>query len=267
MKNINLIFVSILSILIVVLVGGFVYYWFLSSLGKKEVVDPKIKEIISRGKILVGTEAAYPPMEYFDETGNFVGFDIDLAKEIASDLGVGVDFKNLPWVEIFDSVMKGEVDMIISAIAITPERLEALSFSDPYLNVGQVIVTKKDLVIQGVEDLQGKIIGVQKGTISEEEAKKRTDLSLVKSYANYSLVKEALFRGEIEVILIDYPAGIKMVAQDEELKIVGEPFTQEFYSVAVQKGQEVLLARINQTIRRLKQTGKLRALEEKWLSE
>jgi polar amino acid transport system substrate-binding protein len=263
MKKINLFFISIL---IVLLMGGFIYYGFLIPVGKEKAPDPKMREIITRGKILVGTEAAYPPMEFLDEAGNFLGFDIDLAKEIAFDLGVGVEFKNIPWAEIFDSVIEGKVDMIISAITITPERMEFLSFSDPYFNTGQVIVGQKDSLIKGIEDLQGKALGVQEGTTSEEEAKKYTGPFLVKSYANYTLAKEALFQGEIEAIIIDYPAGLGMVAEDENLKIIGEPFTQEFYGVAVQKGQEVLLTKINQTIRRLKQTRELKVLEEKWLT-
>lgn len=263
MKTINLFFISIL----IVLIGGFIYYRFLIPAGKEKVLDPKMREIMTRGKILVGTEAVYEPMEYLDEAGNFIGFDIDLAKEIAKDLGVEAEFKNIPWAEIFDSVMEERVDMIISAITITPERLEVLSFSDPYFNAGQVIVVQKDSPIKGREDLQGKILGVQEGTTSEEEAKKLTDPSLVKSYTDYGQVKEALSRAEIEAIIIDYPAGVGMVARDRNLKIVEEPFTQEFYGVAVQRGQEVLLSKINQTIRRLKQTGELRALEEKWLTK
>lgn len=261
MKKINLFFILILLFL---LIGGFVYYRFLIRPSQRKILDPKIREIISRGKILVGTEATYPPMEYLDESGNFVGFDIDLAREIARDLGVGVEFVNIPWAELFDSVIEGKVDMAISAITITPERMEMLSFSDSYFNAGQTIIVKKDSLIKGLTDLQGKVLGVQEERTSEEEAKKHTDPSLVKSFPNYNLAREALGRGEIEAIIIDYPAGLAMVAKEEDLKIVGTPFTQEFYGVAVQKGQDVLLVKINQTIKKLKQTGALKALEDKW---
>ncbi len=249
------------------LIVGLVYYKFFLPPKKEKVTDPKIKEILNRGKILVGTEASYPPMEYLDEAGNFLGFDIDLAKEIAADLGVEVEFVNIPWEKLFDALAEGKVDLAISAITITPERMEILSFSVPYLNVGQVIVAKNDTQIKGIADLQGKVLGVQRETTSEEEAKKYTDPSLVKSFPNYDLAKEALERGEIEAIIIDYPAGLAMVAKDKNLKIVGKPFTQEFYGVALQKGQEVLLEKVNQTIKRLQQSGTLRALEEKWFSK
>lgn len=251
-------------LLIVCLVGGVALYKFFISSPKKEIADPKIKEILTRGKILVGTEATYPPMEFLDENGNFAGFDIDLAKEIAADLGVEVEFINIPWEKLFEAVIEGKVDMAISSITITPERMEILNFSDPYFNAGQVIVTKKETPIEGVRDLQGKVLGVQRGTTSEEEAKKHTDPSLVKSFPNYELAKEALKNGEVEAIIIDYPAALAMVAKEKNFKIVGPPFTQEFYGIAIQKGQEVLLERVNKTIKKLKQSGTIQALEEKW---
>ena len=218
-----------------------------------------------RGTITIGTEATYPPMESIDEKGEFIGIDIDIAREIAADLEVKADFQNIGWEELFDAVREGKVDMIISAITITPERAQTLAFSDPYFNAGQVIVTKKDLVnlIKGVEDLKGREVGAQMETTSETEAKKYTDS--VVTFENYNLALGDLLEGKVEAIVIDYPAALGMVAENEGLAIVGEPFTQEFYGAAVQIGQNELLDQINATIRRLKQTGELKKLEEKWL--
>jgi len=259
------IILATITILILAGTGIFLY----NELLPEEIKDPLLRKIKEQGEIIVGTDATYPPMESIDQEGNFLGMDIDIAKEIASDLEVEVKFRNIIWEEIFDTVREGEVDMIISSITITPERAETMSFSDPYFNAGQVIVirTDKQEVIKGVEDLLGHTLGVQVETTSEEEAKKHTDPSLVKSYENYDLAKEDLLEGEIDVIIIDYPAAIGMVAGEKDLQIVGVPFTQEFYGVATQKNQKVLLSEINKTIRRLKREGKLKELEEKWLSQ
>jgi len=219
-------------------------------------------------KLVVGTDATYPPMEYFDDAGNFAGMDIDIAKEIALDLGAEIEFRNITWEKIFDALPTGEVHTLISSITITPERAQTMDFSDPYFNAGQVVVTTTDKAtgITGVEDLDGKKVGVQVGTTSEVEAKKYTDPSLVKGFADYDLAKSALLNGVIDAVIIDYPAAVGMVSGETTLKIIGEPFTQEFYGVAVKKGEEKLLAEINKTIRRLKREGKLTELEEKWLS-
>lgn len=216
--------------------------------------------------IIVGTDATYPPMEYLDGENNFVGMDMDIAKEIASDLGAEIEFRNIEWEKIFDALPAGTVHMLISSITITPERIQEMDFSDPYFNAGQIVVTTTDKAteIREVADLEGKKVGVQGETTSEEEAQKYTDQ--VRAFADYDLAKSALLEGEIDAIIIDYPAAIGMVSKEATLKISGEPFTQEFYGIAVKKGEEALLNEINKTIRRLKREGKLEELKLKWLS-
>ncbi len=259
------IFIVIIILILVVIVG----VWVMSKqLKEKGIEDPTLKKIKIREKIIIGTDATYPPMESLDENGHFVGIDIDIAKEIASDLGVQPDFRNISWEEIFNTLRAGEVDLIISSITITGERAQTMDFSDPYFNAGQVVVTTADKteIIKGLENLAGKKVAVQTETTSEVEAKKYTDPSLVLTFDNYDLAKQALLAGNVDAIIIDYPAGIGMVAREDNLKIIGEPFTQEFYGVAVKKGEQRLLEEINKTIRRLKRTGELKRIEEKWLT-
>ena len=257
--------ILLLILLILIGVGAFLY----KELVKEEIKDPLLKKIKERGEIIIGTDATYPPMESIDEAGNFFGMDIDIAKEIASDLKVQLRFENIIWEELFNAVRESQVDMIISSITITRERAETMSFSDPYFNAGQVIVIRKDKqeIIKGLEDLSGYSLGVQIETTSEKEAQKYTTPTLVKSYENYELAKEELLTEEIDAIIIDYPAAVGMVAGEEDLQIIGEPFTQEFYGIATSKNQTVLISYINGTIRRLKREGVLKSLEEKWLTQ
>jgi len=267
MNKRNLILTAIAILILAGISVGFLIY---RSLFQEEIKDPLLKKIKKREEIIIGADATYPPMESVNKQGDFFGMDIDIAKEIASDLGVEPKFRNVAWEELFDAVRNGTVDMIISSITITKERTEIMSFSDPYFNAGQVIVIREDKkeIIKGKEDLKGYSLGVQTETTSEEEAKKlASSPSLVKSYESYDLAKEDLLKGKIDVVIIDYPAAVGMVSEETNLQIVGGPFTQEFYGVASQKGQEILLSRINKTIRRLKQEGKLKELEEKWLAQ
>lgn len=261
----SLIFLIIIAIGIISVAG----YIFLRPPAEEIIEDPILREIKTSGKILVGTDATYPPMESIDETGNFVGMDIDIAREIAFDLGVKAEFRNIVWDEIFDTLLNGEVDMLISAITITSERAERMAFSDPYFNAGQVIVTTLDKIneIKGTQDLAGKKLGVQIETTSEIEAQKYTDPDLVIPFENYDLAKEELLEGTIDAIIIDYPAAIGMVSGEERLKVIGEPFTQEFYGIAVRKEEKVLLGEINKTIRRLKRENIIEEMEKKWLAE
>jgi len=251
-------------VILIVLIGGYYY----STRSPRKTTDPLLKKIKEGGKIVVGMEASYPPMENIDEKGQFIGMDVDIAKEIAKELRVEPEFKNVPWENIFDSVQNGEVDMAISAITITLKRAEKMDFSDPYFNAGQVVVITEDNKeeIREVQDLKHKKIGVQEKTTSAEEARERFSTSSTVTYRNYNVAKKELLERKIDAVIIDYPAAVGLV-EEEELIIAGEPFTQEFYGVAVQEGQEELLSRINNTIRRLKRKGKLKELEEKWLKK
>jgi polar amino acid transport system substrate-binding protein len=262
--------IIILAILAIILIGSvsFNYFLRLRPLGQN-VQDPLLKEIKTRGKIIIGTEAAYPPMESIDEKGDFVGMDIDIARKIALDLGIKGEFQNIPWDKLFDALKTKQVDMIISSITITTERAQTMDFSNPYFNAGQVVLTTIDKAntIKGLEALADKKIGVQIETTSETEAKKYTDPSFVIAYENYDLAKEALLNGTIDAIIIDYPAAVGMISQEKSLKIVWGPFTQEFYGIAVRKDETRLLEEINKTLRKLKREGELKNLEEKWLTK
>ena len=248
----------ILGLCLVLLVSG--------CITQEEAKDPTILRIKQAGKIVVGTAATYEPMEYVNDKGEIVGLDIDIAKEIASDLGVDLEIRDMEFDKLIDAVSKGEVDMIIAAITITQERAEKVSFSIPYFNAGQVIVVREENHdIKGPEDLRGKRIGVEAGTTSEKEALKYTDSSLVKSYESYDPLLADLKAGNIDALIIDYPAAKSAVRRVDGFKIVGNPFTDEFYGIAVRKGEQALLNEINKVITRLKQTGKLKELEDKWL--
>jgi len=258
---------GIILIIILILAGLGIFLY--DRLPPEEIEDPLLRKIKERGELIIGTDATYPPMEDVDEEGNIFGMDMDIAKEVAFDLGVEPEFRNVIWEEIFGVVREGGVDMIISSITITAERTKIMDFSNPYFNAGQVIVIRADEkeIIRGVEDLQGRVLGVQTETTSEEAAKELTDPSLVKGYENSPLAGEDLLRGEIDAVILDYPAAVGMVAENKDFQIVGVPFTQEFYGIAIQKGQKMLLSQINKTIRRLKTEEVLKALEEKWLGQ
>ncbi|MGC9031412.1 MAG: basic amino acid ABC transporter substrate-binding protein [Minisyncoccia bacterium] len=260
---------TIIFIIILILGGitGAYFYLFSKNQEKKATwTDPLLLKIKEEGKIVFGTEASYPPMENIDENGNFVGIDIEIAKEIAKDLGVKAEFKNIPFDTIFDKVNNGEVDAAISAITITPERIEKLLFSDPYFNAGQVILTlsnRNDISGQG--SLYNKKVGVQSNTTSFLEAQKYVKSDLIVQYESYDLAKKDLLENKIDAILIDFPAALSAVSENKNFKIVGEPFTQEFYGIAVRKDSTALLNEINKTIRRLKIENRLEEIINKWL--
>ena len=252
----------LIGIIVVILLGVSGYFYFSKGSG---VINPEVAKIRQAGALVIATDATYPPLEYVDDNSKIVGFDIDLANEIAKGLGVSAQIKNVSFDKIFDALKAGDVDVIISSVTITSERQKEMLFSTPYLNAGQILVVASDSSIAEVADLKGKAVGVQAETTSQKEALKYTEKSMVKSYADYTPAKRDLIAGKIQAIIIDYPAGVAM-AQDfgEQLKVVGKPFTSEFYGVAVANGRTGLLSAVDGVIASLKRTGRLSQLENLW---
>jgi len=226
-----------------------------------DTTDPTIKRIKNAGKLVVGTSTPYEPMEYEDDNGNIVGFDIDIAEAIATVLGVELEIVDMAFDDLLDAVEEGTVDISIAALTITIERSEQVLFSNAYLNAGQIIiVNESNGDINSPEDLDNKTVGVQSGTTSEDEALKYTNESKVITYENYTEARVDILAGEIDAIVIDYSAGVGLIQDIDNLEIVGDPFTDELYGVAIKKGESALKTEIDKVIASID----IGELESKW---
>lgn len=243
---------------------GFAVYKFI--LFPTEVLEVSTQKIKDKGVLIIGTEAVYPPMESLDKNNKIIGFDADVASELAKGIGVRLEMRDIPWTDLFKKLDAGEIDLVMSSVTITTERQKTMSFSRPYFSAGQSIVTKKDNVkINSLSDLKGKKIAVYKDTTSETEALKYTDDKLIERYVgDYPPLVAKLVDGKVEAIIIDYPVAVNLVQLYPDLK-TGKPFTNEFYGVVAAKGNEELLQPVNKVIKDLIDSGKLKLIEKKWL--
>ena len=223
-------------------------------------------------KIVVGTEAAYPPFESVDATTNqIVGFDIDLFKAVAERINVQLEFQNVAFDTIFAALQQKQYDAVISSATITAERAKIVAFSDPYISVGQLVVTlKSNTTIKSYTDLaSAAAVGVQTGTTGETAALgvgKVPDAKL-KRYASIDLAFIDLVNNAIDAVVADNPTVGNYVAQPQfatKLQIVGEPFTTESYGIAVQQGDTALLSAINAALVQIKADGTLAQLKAKY---
>ncbi len=219
--------------------------------------------------ITVATDATWPPMEMVDKNKDIIGFDIDFLTAVAKEGGFNVVFKNVAWDGIFAGVGAGKYDAIISSVTITEERKKKMDFSDPYINAGQILVIpKSDKSTQILSDLKGKRVGAQMGTTGSFEIKKAEGVEL-KSYDEIGFAFEDMMAGRIQGVVCDTPVAANYALQREEykdkFKIVGRPFTEEYYGVVVKKGNEKLVKMINRGIRAVKEKGIDKQLEAKWL--
>lgn len=218
-------------------------------------------------KITVATDATWPPFEYVDETTKeFVGFDIDLMKAIAEAAGFEVEFVNVAWDPLLAGMATGQYDAAISAMTITEERAKQFDFSEPYYNAGQLIAVRiGDERIKGPADLAGKVVGAQLGTTGAMEVEKIAGATL----KNYDTIDQAfldLINGQIDAVVADNPLVAGYVGKyADKIKSVGEPFTDEFYGIAVKKNAPEILEAINRGLKAVKEKGLIAQLEEKWI--
>jgi polar amino acid transport system substrate-binding protein len=220
--------------------------------------------------IVIATDATWPPMEYVDEkTKDIVGFDIDLMAEIAKAGGFTYEFKNTAWDGIFAGLAAGKYDAVMSSVTITDERKKEMDFSNPYINAGQILVVQNATKgVTTLNDLVGKTVGAQIGTTGSFEVEKVDGVTL-KTYDEIGLAFEDLVNGRIDAVVADTPVAADYALQNDtykgKLKIVGEPFTDEWYGIAVQKGNTKVLDAINKGIDAVVGSAAYKKIEKKWL--
>ncbi|MBV9788345.1 MAG: basic amino acid ABC transporter substrate-binding protein, partial [Chloroflexi bacterium] len=203
-------------------------------------------------KVVVGTDATYPPMESVDAQSNqIVGFDVDVMTEIGKLANFTPEFQNTSFDTIFTALQSKQFDAVMSSVTITDERKKIVAFSEPYITVGQVIVVQNDnTTITSAEALANAQVGVQTGTTGEEAALnvgKVPDANL-RRYQTIDLAFADLANDTIDAVVVDSVPAADYSRQPQyegKIKIVGEPFTTEDYGIAVQQGDTELLNAIN----------------------
>jgi ABC-type amino acid transport substrate-binding protein len=221
--------------------------------------------VATPSKITIGTDGTFPPMESIASGGALMGYDIDLGNRIGEELGAEVEFKNIPWDDLFKALENKQIDMIMSSVTVTEERKQIYDFSQSYLNAGQVVISRKnDTTITSAQDLQGKRIAVQEGTTNETEALKLTTETLVIRFPDFVLATKALVDGNADAILSDLPGAKGIITENPTLKIASDPLTNEYYGIVFRKGDPIV-EKINEILSSFRTQGVLTDLKQKWL--
>ncbi|GAB6168361.1 ABC transporter substrate-binding protein [Clostridium carnis] len=220
--------------------------------------------IKSNGKIVLGLSADYAPYEFHikkDGKDEIVGFDVEIAKEIAKDLGVELEIKDMEFDSLITSLPAGKIDMIISGMSPTEERRQAVDFSDIYYTAQHGIVIKgedKDKY-KSFEALKGKKIGAQMGSIQADLAAKLIPDAQMQLLSNVNDLILELKSGKIDALVCELPVAEMVVKQNSELAISEEKVKDEEggSAVAIKKNSPELAEQINKTIKRITDEKKL----------
>ncbi len=225
-------------------------------IAKKEL--GKIERIRKAGKIVVGTSADYPPYEFrlLPEMENeIVGIDIDIAEAIAADLNVKLEIKNFDFNKLFNELTAGNIDLILAGLAPSQEREKIVDFSIPYYQAIQnmLIRAKDGDKIKLLEDLRGKVVGTQTGSIQEDMARNMIAGATFFTMPSIQKLIDELVNGKLDAVILEKPVADTFVFRNSELLNLecNSDRTPLGSAVAVKKGDADLLERINRILEKL----------------
>ena len=228
-----------------------------------EGIDLSNVDLMNEGTLTVGVEIGYPPFEDFAEDGKTpIGYDIDFGYALAEKLGLEILHINTAWDGIFQGIGQN-YDVVISAVTITDERKESMSFSDPYINNYQAVVVRSDFegTIDGFEDLDGLSLAVQKETTSDVLMSDYVDTGSITATisANEKITTcfTQLENGEVDSVVVDSTVADGYVASNPEAFTIAyvDQSEPEQFGVAMAKDNVELQTAINEAIAQLEEEG------------
>lgn len=213
----------------------------------------------SEKKVLImATEPTFPPYNYMKGT-DVVGIDTDIAMEIAQEHGWELKIEPMDFDAIIPSVKTGKADFGAAGISVTPERLEQVDFTVEYATSVQVILIRGEdqETIKNIDDLNGKKVGVQLGTVSDLVIQDDyPEIELVPNKKYTDLILE-LNNGKIDAIVLDNLPAQSFLSKNPDLALAEEEFFTDSYAFAVSKDNPELLAALNSSLERLMEEGKI----------
>jgi polar amino acid transport system substrate-binding protein len=222
-------------------------------------------------KLVIGTDSTYPPFEYKDASGHFLGFDMDLGRALCAQMKVECTFVSQDWDGIIPALQAKKFDMILSSMSITDERKKLVDFSDKIYNTPPAVAVAKDSDIKTVADLKGKTIGAQTSTTHANYVQKHMPDSELKLYPTSDEFKLDMSDGRIDAVVDDVVVLSEWVKSKDgacckilstlpiDAKINGDGT-----GIAVRKGNEALLKKLNKAIAAVRADGTYKKIQDKY---
>ena len=231
--------------------------------------DTSLDDLVSRGVFVLGLDDSFPPLGFRNDDGEIVGYDIDLAKEVAKRLGVEFKAQPIDWGAKEMELNTGKIDCIWNGFTMTKEREEALAFTKPYLKNAQVLVVRSDSGITSLQDMAGKTIALQSGSSAQEAVDENVEFS--RSLKNQVLLKDNVtalndleIRGVDGVVMDSVVADYSIAATGKPFIVIDEPLFYENYGIAFRKGNVALRDKVQSILEDMQKDGTVTAVSVKW---
>ena len=221
---------------------------------------------VEPGKLIMSTNAAFPPYEMTTDSGEFEGIDIETAQAIAEKLGLELQIDDMDFDAALLAVQQGKADMVMAGVTVTDERQNVMDFTDSYATGIQSIIVKEDSDIASVDDLAGKKIGTQRGTTGYLYCSDDFGDENVVAYDNGLTAVQMLNNGQVDCVVIDNAPAKEFIAANPGLKLLDTAYVEESYAIGVGKGNTELKDAINTALEELKADGTLQAIVDKYIT-
>ena len=221
-------------------------------------------------KLIIGTDATYPPFEFKDETGQITGVDIEVGREIGKALGREVEFRNINFDGLITALRTGSIDLVISAMSITPERRKSIDFSEPYVKTGLAVLVANNSTVQSAADLKapGRKIVVRLGTTGETWARENLkEAKIIALDADVSCVMEVV-NASVDAWIYDQVSIMNHHAKHpEKTRALLAPLREEVWSVGLKQGNDELKTKVNEVLTRMRTDGSFTKLAERFMAK
>lgn len=221
---------------------------------------------VEPGKLIMSTNAAFPPYEMTTDSGEFEGIDIETAQAIADKLGLELQIDDMDFDAALLAVQQGKSDMVMAGVTVTDERQNVMDFTDSYATGIQSIIVKEDSDIASVDDLAGKKIGTQRGTTGYLYCSDDFGDENVVAYDDGLTAVQMLNNDQVDCVVIDNAPAKEFVAANPGLKLLDTAYVEEDYAIGVGKGNTELKDAINTALEELKADGTLQAIVDKYIT-
>ena len=221
---------------------------------------------VEPGKLIMSTNAAFPPYEMTTDSGEFEGIDIETAQAIADKLGLELQIDDMDFDAALLAVQQGKSDMVMAGVTVTDERQNVMDFTDSYATGIQSIIVKEDSDIASVDDLAGKKIGTQRGTTGYLYCSDEFGDENVVAYDDGLTAVQMLNNGQVDCVVIDNAPAKEFIAANPGLKLLDTAYVEESYAIGIGKGNTELKDAINTALEELKADGTLQAIVDKYIT-
>ena len=221
---------------------------------------------VEPGKLIMSTNAAFPPYEMTTDSGEFEGIDIETAQAIADKLGLELQIDDMDFDAALLAVQQGKSDMVMAGVTVTDERQNVMDFTDSYATGIQSIIVKEDSDIASVDDLAGKKIGTQRGTTGYLYCSDDFGDENVVAYDDGLTAVQMLNNGQVDCVVIDNAPAKEFIVANPGLKLLDTAYVEESYAIGIGKGNTELKDAINTALEELKADGTLQAIVDKYIT-